>query len=482
MNTWLKKTLWAGSLMASLSAAHAESWLLTDTIQQGSGDINLLTDVSVAQLEALRQAHGDKLVFGVDINEASNGTEKATTQAVTVADAWIEVVNALGATVVYGHAGNFWTETQAMVSDGAATDRATYYTLLGETGSSRISSSNSIQSVMDSTLKFNVPDSLTGATRVMLYVRLLDTNTKLGDPEAFYDYTAGFEDMAVLDVADATYLDTTLLNESEFRQTAPGMALSPEGEATASTQTPSSGALDVLAWVYQPSADGYYFAAFEDLYPNAGDYDFNDLVVAYQYRVGMNADGDIVALDADSYIVARGAVYSHDFTLGFELPTLVPSYEGGCTTLAYGGIARECSLSVTNSRLNWKAFTSTAQFYLGPLNNTRDGAGFEYGPHSSLSIRFAEPMSGSLLGEGSPEIFIRDTGQIVGLTERDERGYPFAMILPDGFSHPSERTNLGEAYPEFVDFMGSRGTQRTDWHSRPVPEKIFDLTGRNWQW
>lgn len=124
---------------------------LTDTIDRGVGDVNLLKDVTVAVLEAQRTAHGGRLVFGVDINEAANGTEKASSQGVAVRDAWIEVRFADGRLREYGHAGGFWTETQAIVAIAGQTARNIFYTLLGESGSSRITAGNTIQNAFDST-------------------------------------------------------------------------------------------------------------------------------------------------------------------------------------------------------------------------------------------------------------------------------------------------------------------------------------------
>ena len=38
--------------------------------------------------------------------------------------------------------------------------------------------------------------------------------------------------------------------------------------------------------LYYPSMNDYYFVGFEDLYPTLGDYDFNDLVMAYRVAIG----------------------------------------------------------------------------------------------------------------------------------------------------------------------------------------------------
>ncbi len=261
---------------------------LTDTVDKGVGDVNLLKNVSAAALEGYRAANGGRLVFGVDVNEAANGTEKAASQGVTVADAWLELRMADGSTRIYGHAGAFWTEAQALLAPAGQTVRAPYYTLLGESGSSRITANGRIQSVFDSTLKIAVPDDIGGVLAATLHVRFLDPNTKLGEPEAFYDFTAGFEDLALLSPQDALYIDTVLPAETTFRSEAPAMELSPQGEETQASLQPPPPEPGVLTWVQQPAAGSYEIAAYEDLFPGRGDFDFNDLVVAYRYQLGLN--------------------------------------------------------------------------------------------------------------------------------------------------------------------------------------------------
>jgi hypothetical protein len=56
---------------------------------------------------------------------------------------------------------------------------------------------------------------------------------------------------------------------------------------------------------------------FEDLWPNKGDYDFNDLVVKYKLSFHLNAQNKYVGLEANFQIAACGASYANGF--GFQL-------------------------------------------------------------------------------------------------------------------------------------------------------------------
>ena len=59
---------------------------------------------------------------------------------------------------------------------------------------------------------------------------------------------------------------------------------------------------------YYPSPATYATLAFEDQWPITGDYDLNDLVIHYQYKIISNAQHNIVEFYADYAPVAAGAI------------------------------------------------------------------------------------------------------------------------------------------------------------------------------
>ncbi len=64
-------------------------------------------------------------------------------------------------------------------------------------------------------------------------------------------------------------------------------------------------------------AHGYGTLAYEDLWPAKGDYDFNDLVIDYQFEIEMNQANYINQVKATFIIRAFGASYENGF--GFQL-------------------------------------------------------------------------------------------------------------------------------------------------------------------
>lgn len=189
-----------------------------------------------------------------------------------------------------------------MLATKGNTSRSTYFTLIGDTGSSRITSNSTsgiYGSDFDATVYVSVPQELGQATAITLYINFLDTNVQLGDPEAFYDYSNGYEDVAIVSAEDAAYLDQVAAGQQE----APLVI------------SPSDTDLSKASTAYFPSASGFYLSAFEDRFPSRGDYDFNDLVVAYRIAYGYNKYGKIVDVFGEGYLVAKGALFDLDWGL-----------------------------------------------------------------------------------------------------------------------------------------------------------------------
>jgi LruC domain-containing protein len=63
-------------------------------------------------------------------------------------------------------------------------------------------------------------------------------------------------------------------------------------------------------------AAGFGSLAFEDLWPNKGDYDFNDLVVDYHFRIVTNASNKVTEVMASFVVKAIGAGFQNGF--GFQ--------------------------------------------------------------------------------------------------------------------------------------------------------------------
>ena len=535
-----------GVAMVAQSAEPA-SGRLSDVIKSGTGAGHMaLTSTQAANLtgyialyDPLTSPAVDgirAISFGVDINEAASGTEKAETQAVTVQYAWLEVTTA-GGTKYYGKApagtttevgSRFYTETQATVAAVGSTTRTKNYTLLGRTGSAAITgATNAIQGGFDSTLKIVIPSSavLSGATAAKLHVLLLDTNGKLGDPEAFYDFSGGYEDVAILNATDSKFLDSNSQILAS-RNGAPGVELSTEGknslvfytnDGDPNTNVPAVGFTSLL-WIQRPGAGNYNVVGYEDLYPNRGDYDFNDLVVAYNYVLGINGSGKVEQITATAYMLARGSQYTHDWTL--TLPVTGGASAASTSTCsvfrsdqqqkpvgqtaANSQTAIPCTASVNDVGVQWNAFTDTVALFPGTdangLTGTRKAASpintdnyLLQGPKATLSMTLGTPILLSKFVKDDPWIRITRTDgskDTVHLKTKDQYNFPYAMMMPMAWKWPLERVEIANAYPDFLNFVKNSGTTNLNWYANPVlsnvntgaVNKLTDWTITNWGW
>lgn len=478
-------------LMLSLPAVAQESVRLEDTIKSGIGNINALVGqgkvaISPIDIEALRIDNNGYVVLGVDINEAASGTEKAETQGVTVESvALTAMIN--GEVKTYTE---FKTQTQSIVAKAGSENRESYYTLIGATGSNTITGSNIDGSGYDSTLAIKVGDVLSGASAITLSIRLLDTNVSLGDPEAFYDYSAGFEDLALLNAADKAYLD----EQAAGRDEAPLVVL---------TETTT----DTVASFYSPSATDYYIVAYEDEFPHKGDYDLNDLVVAYRVTFGLDAEGLVKTIEGNGYLIARGGLYDHDWHL--RIPFNVSTQSIGEFAL-YSPPEAELSndridaIDVSED-LDITVFSNTTTLFtdpLAPFVNTLPDSSHIRGEKFTFNITLENAIALTDIGAApfDPYLVVNSTGYEVHLPGKqavnplsnnvlnnkdiyvDESGYPFAHIFPQGWKNPLERVDIGTAYPDLLNFVQSGKTESVDWYLFGVDSLLAPTNINSWEW
>lgn len=488
---------WMSFLLFTSSATALQSTKLNDVIKaNGSGNINLFTafdskrTLDGATLEQFRQDNSGELVFAIDINEAADGSEKASSQGVSIESA--ELILIIGG--VEHRYNQFTTRTHSMLAMKGSTQRNLYSTLLGDSGSNRITPSTDSDlygSSFDSTLNFPLSQDISQASAATLNIQLLDTNVSLGDPEAFYDFSNGYEDIAILTEEDSNYLN----------QIAPGrdgapLVLPEETVATAGGGT-----------IYYPSQTGYYIASYEDYYPHRGDYDFNDLVVGYRVAAIIDNNGDIRSIAGEGYLIARGAGYNHDWHLRIAMPASSSGYAEiklfmpGEINIASG---YPLTLNVSGD-IDLTLFPDTRWLWADSSYegvNTLDEQTLIKGHRFLFNISLDNPVALTDLDSApfDPFIYVHDTGFEIHLqgetpslaysrnvetgqtSYTDSNNYPFAQIFPETWQVPIERTDLGEAYPEFINFILSGNSQNIRWYDSPNNTLVKPIAPSQWQW
>lgn len=492
----------AATLFLALPAADAAavtSTRLKGVVEKGYGDIDLRRanvqsrDLTLAQLEAFRRDNDGRIVVAIDVNEAANGLEKSASQGVAVEYARIEVTTSAGVVKFE----QFTTASQSSIAKAGQSTRSLWYTLIGDGGSRQITSSSGSDidnSSFDATLRIPVSVDLSTATSVRLIIKFLNTNEALGDPESFYDFSNGFEDVAIVTAADAKYLDDTASGQAE----APLVLLTATPGAS---PTPSP-----AGRTYFPSNDQFYVAAYEDQFPNRGDYDFNDLVVAYRVYYEFDTSGKAVAIGGEGYLVARGGGFDSDWHLRLALPSTTSS--SGTITVypadqlaPLAGYPRNVSF---NGAADLQVYTSVGTLWRDGANdfvNTLKDQALIRGPRFTFHLQLDNALPASQLPAApfDPFLYVYNTGYEIHLPGRnavlgssrnvrdgrtafvDAAGYPFAMIVPQDWQVPVEYIDLGVAYSDFLGYVLGDSSKQ-DWYTRPGASRTKATAPSMWKW
>lgn len=261
-------------LLSFVTAVHAEiPTALTDTIKKGEASINLMKDVTSSELAGA--LGGESLLLGIDINEASRRPESATSQGVAIQDIELLITTTEG-TFSYS---TFYTNTTAMITAEGAAQAEEFHTLFGQTGSSQLTSSTTDFdiSTFDDVIEIQNISYTGEIIDAQLNVSFVDTADTGGINEEFFDYSAGFEDVAILSAADAVALDTAEIGLADAPATIEFASSAPVGAddvtaapttaapttAAPTTATPSGG--DIAAPSGAPEPHWFLLAALPAL-------------------------------------------------------------------------------------------------------------------------------------------------------------------------------------------------------------------------
>ena len=261
---------------------------------------------------------------------------------------------------------------------------------------------------------------------------------------------------------------------------------------------------------FYPNATGYGFLAFEDLWPKKGDFDMNDLLVAYRTVETLNARNEIVDLKLIYEIRARGAGSDNGF--GVHFPGLSASAIDPATTTLTINNQAPVALPVETGQSeavfifsnNVTPLTNTGAAFPCSMMNTVMKCGRTAPVPLEANIHFKTPLTRAQLGEAPFNPFIYRTGKrgleihlvdhpptakvdpklfgtlddttipAQGRYYRTAANEPWALDVPETWRHPTEWINIAGAYPDFVTWATSGGTTANNWYvSKKVEALIF---------
>ena len=252
--------------------------------------------------------------------------------------------------------------------------------------------------------------------------------------------------------------------------------------------------------VYTPSEIGMGTVAFEDLWPSAGDYDFNDLVVRYRSTVVANANNQAVRLKLTLEIAAVGAINKNGF--GIELPVSASqvSSVSGYSFSPNANIALQANgTEYGHEKAVIIAFDDAHYEMSGNYEygyiNTEAGGNTKDNKQIEVIVEFTQPIDQSVFNDApyNPFIFVGGdrtheihlpnkaptavadeslfmqeddrSNTASGRYYKGENNAPWAIHTIHTFRQPRERVRITRAYNRFMDWATSGGQQYQDWYS-----------------
>ncbi len=252
---------------------------------------------------------------------------------------------------------------------------------------------------------------------------------------------------------------------------------------------------------YYP-AEGTGTLAYEDLWPSRGDYDFNDLIVDYQFMTVTSASNKIVETFGSFIVRAIGASTKNGF--GFQLANT--NITSGNIISVTGYNLQEGYINLTGNGTEEGQTIPTIIIFDNAFNLLQHpGSGL--GVNTSLDASYVEPDTLNVHIVFTPETytleeldipnfnpfliknmdrgievhlanyiptdlvtlsyfgtFDDDSNQEIGKYYKTENNLPWAINIPQKFDYPIEKASVDSAFIHFIDWAESNGIDFQDWY------------------
>ncbi|MEM7309593.1 MAG: LruC domain-containing protein [Planctomycetota bacterium] len=329
-------------------------------------------------------------------------------------------------------------------------------------------------------------------------------------------YFIGFEDLNRRWWSDDDFNDLVFVVQASV---AANVTVDVATVAGINSDTDSDGVLDgddaypndvERAFVKRVPAAGTYTLTFEDRYPELGDADYNDVVVAYSFELVQDAAGDVHDIVGTFELMGRGAGFDHRF--GLHLPGLPAATTGNYqverflsddaeTVENVGPVTINDLINVEQRRIELFSSTRNAlPVTTGDFATNTDEPEVErLAAVARMLISFDSPVDSDLIGQppydpfiqsfvGPDEIDVHLPG-FDGFSDRpsslpeetgptaflDENGYPWAMNITTSWRWPLESKPIWLAYPKFNSWVSSGGVNFADWYDLPTTAQLLSL-------
>lgn len=249
---------------------------------------------------------------------------------------------------------------------------------------------------------------------------------------------------------------------------------------------------------FLPDLTQYATIAFEDLWPSKGDYDFNDLVIAFWGTTVTNSDNMLVDINFSFKVLAVGAGLNNGFAFQLDdiTPDLVDSVSGavlqqGYATMAENGVEAGQSKAVV---IVTESVNDVIQRPGGSFFNTVPGNPKGTSDTINIVMTFTQPIDRNLFSLESFNPFIIKNQQrdveihLPGMAPTDlmntdlfgnlddasnpvagdyyitTTNLPWGLFILEPFDYPIEDLQIIDAYNFFKNWAESGGSIYSDWY------------------
>lgn len=295
-----------------------------------------------------------------------------------------------------------------------------------------------------------------------------------------------------------------------------------DGEVEDNLLTVTPSGVSIISY---PGSDSFVTLAFEDNWPLLGDYDFNDVVMAYRTKRYIDENQRVVRYDIEGHILGMAAGFHNGFAVQLDgirtdnviqnlvryeingesqtgspvenneesedmvvvvfddLKTTVQAQNSlcdsnpsanGCTNSDQVSFFVSVPLSESvavedapHSTLNPFIFAPDG-FYHGDIFPTPPGRSLEiHLKNKKVSSRFQDERFGS---------YDDNSDSLGGTSFLSLNNMPWAIEIPILWDQPLEGIDITDAYPEFPGFVESEGQENSTWYlrSRAVTDRIMN--------
>ncbi len=272
-------------------------------------------------------------------------------------------------------------------------------------------------------------------------------------------------------------------------------------------------------YLYYPGEHSFVTLAYEDMWPEIGDYDFNDVVLLYRVTQVMQ-DSKVTRIDISGRLAAYGASFANGFAV--QLSGIERNWiNEDLIKLTYNGVSIPSSaplesaqtnavVNITDNLKNHFSSSCGGRFY-----RTEAGCDNSNVFSFEISIPLQTPIAIEMMPEMPLDPFIyatenrernpffdglrpgrsleihladhppteRANANLLGLKDdrsmppsslfRTGQNLPWAIEIGTQWNPPLERVDISVAYPEFIDYISSGGKDKPNWFNHPVLDKTY---------